>query len=356
VIGMAQDYRVNLEGLLYSHYIKYDKLTELLNSIPDNIESDKVDIYIDVYDMLKAMYTRNIYAEKQYLIVSAVINIAAHMRGYFWTRFGMLTRIYLVYGEDLTMNHKQFYPTFGDEKFKETLDYDKNNAVVTTQLEMVRLLCAYINGVYFIKRSTNFAMFTYDNIMKNREIPSIIISKSKYAYQLPALFNNVYLLRPQKGNGEDVSYLIYHNIAITKFFSKSINQKTIENLVKINPELLSVLIALTGFPSYNMKTVCNITVASRMLADAVTSGRIINRYNTDIDYVYNALEGLDKYIDPVTFKYRFNAVDLVFQHRIYNSSAEARDITWIVDLENKFEVQRINNQYFIDNPLDLNNL
>jgi hypothetical protein len=192
--------------------------------------------------------------------------------------------------------------------------------------------------------------------MKNREIPSIIISKSKYAYQLPALFNNVYLLRPQKGNGEDVSYLIYHNIAITKFFSKSINQKTIENLVKINPELLSVLIALTGFPSYNMKTVCNITVASRMLADAVTSGRIINRYNTDIDYVYNALEGLDKYIDPVTFKYRFNAVDLVFQHRIYNSSAEARDITWIVDLENKFEVQRINNQYFIDNPLDLNNL
>ncbi len=353
---MAQDYKVNLEGLLYGHYIKYDKLLELINSIPDNIESDKVDIYIDVYDMIKPMYTRNIYAEKQYLIVSAVINIAAHMRGFFWSRFGMATRIYLVYGEDTTMNHKQFYPTFGDEKFKETFDYDKNNSIVNSQLDMVKLLCAYINGVYFVRRSTNFVMFTYDNIINNRAIPAIIISKSKFAYQLPALFGNVYLLRPQKNNGEDVSYLIYRNIAITKFFSKSTSQTTLENLVKINPELLSMLIALTGFPAYNMKTVCNITVASRILAEAILSGRIINAYNADADYVYNNLSELSKYIDPVTFKYRFNAVDIVFQHMIYNSSVEARDISWIIDLKNKFEVQRINNQYFIDNPLDLNNL
>lgn len=268
----------------------------------------------------------------------------------------MATRIYLVYGEDTTMNHKQFYPTFGDEKFKETFDYDKNNSIVNSQLDMVKLLCAYINGVYFVRRSTNFVMFTYDNIINNRAIPAIIISKSKFAYQLPALFGNVYLLRPQKNNGEDVSYLIYRNIAITKFFSKSTSQTTLENLVKINPELLSMLITLTGFPAYNMKTVCNITVASRILAEAILSGRIINAYNADADYVYNNLSELSKYIDPVTFKYRFNAVDIVFQHMIYNSSVEARDISWIIDLKNKFEVQRINNQYFIDNPLDLNNL
>lgn len=353
---MNQDYRVNLEGLLYGHYIKYDKLLELMNSIPDDINSNRVDIYIDVYDMLKPMYTRNIYAEKQYLIVSSVINLAAHMRGYFWSRHGMATRIYLVYGEDTTFNHKQFYPSFGNDKFKETLDFDKNNAIVNSQLDMVKLLCAYIKGVYFIKRATNFAMFTYDNILKNRDIPSIIISKSKYAYQLPALFSNVYLLRPQKDNGNDVSFLIYRNRSLTGFFNKTTSQKTIENLVKINPDLLSVMIALTGFPAYNMKTVCNVTTASKLLIDALANGRIMNAYNSDIDFVYNSLQGLDRYIDPVTFKYRFNAVDLVFQHLIYSSSAEAKDTSWIIDLEDKFTVQRINNQYFIDNPLDLNNL
>lgn len=353
---MNQDYRVNLEGLLYGHYIKYDKLLELMNSIPDDISSNKVDIYIDVYDMLKPMYTRNIYAEKQYLIVSSVINLAAHMRGYFWSRHGMATRIYLVYGEDSTFNHKQFYPSFGNDKFKETLDFDKNNAIVNSQLDMVKLLCAYIKGVYFIKRATNFAMFTYDNILKNRDMPSIIISKSKYAYQLPALFNNVYLLRPQKDNGNDVSFLIYRNRSLTGFFNKTTSQKTIENLVKINPDLLSVMISLTGFPAYNMKTVCNVTTASKLLIDALANGRIMNAYNSDIDFVYNSLQGLDRYIDPVTFKYRFNAVDLVFQHLIYSSSAEAKDTSWIIDLEDKFTVQRINNQYFIDNPLDLNNL
>ena len=77
---------------------------------------------------------------------------------------------------------------------------------------------------------------------------------------------------------------------------------------------------------------------------------------TDIDYVYHALEGIVKYVDPTTFKFRFNAVDLVFQHRIYNSSAESKDISWYINLSDPNTVRHINNTYFADNPLDLNNL
>jgi hypothetical protein len=92
-----------------------------------------------------------------------------------------------------------------------------------------------------------------------------------------------------------------------------------------------------------------------MVINGINTNRIINAYNTDIDYVYNQLS-IDRRMDSTTFKFRFNAVDLVYQHRLYNSSAEARDISWIIDLEDKFTIQRINNQYFIDNSLDLNNL
>jgi hypothetical protein len=351
---MSYDAKVNLESLLYSNYIKYDRLKLLIDSIPYDIESNKVDIYIDVYDMLKPIYTRDVYAEKKFLIVSQVINLAAHMRGFFWTRYGIATRIYLVYGEDITTNHRKFYQSFGNDKFKDTVDFDRNNAVVNSQLDMVRLLCAYIHGVYFIRRSTNFSMFTYDNISKNQPIPSIIITKDKYAYQIPALLDNVYLLRPRKTASGDESYIIYKRVALISFFNK-LSEASIKNLSLINPELLSLLIALTGFPSYNLKTVCNITTASKMVINGINTNRIINAYNTDIDYVYNQLS-IDRRMDSTTFKFRFNAVDLVYQHRLYNSSAEARDISWIIDLEDKFTIQRINNQYFIDNSLDLNNL
>ena len=61
-------------------------------------------------------------------------------------------------------------------------------------------------------------------------------------------------------------------------------------------------------------------------------------------------------IDAYNFKYRFNAVDLVFQHRLYTMMAESKDISWLINLNDPDTVKDINNKYFIDNPLDLNAL
>ena len=75
-----EDTRINLESLLLSHYIKYDKLFELCNLSLSNISSNTVDIYIDLYDILKRIYTTNIRANKKFVIVSSIINLAAHYR------------------------------------------------------------------------------------------------------------------------------------------------------------------------------------------------------------------------------------------------------------------------------------
>lgn len=354
---MKDDNKIELQAILYSYYIKYDKMLKMVEENMQNVNTNKLDIYIDVYDMLRPIYTQNVYTDKQFIIVSSIVNLAAHMRGYFYSRHNVATRIYLVYGEDNTMNHKQFYPSFGNDKFKDNINFDKNNSIVHDQLKMAKILVAYINGVYLVERNTNFAMFVYDNIVKSNPTPAVILSKSKYAYQLPALLPNVFLFRPKKNaNDGDVSYCINHSNALVNYFSSATKQDTIKNLCLINPELLSCVIALTGMPQYNLKTICTVSVASKMILEAIDNHRINNCYNSDIDFVYNAIPNLSKYMDNVSFKYRFNAVDLVFQHRIYNSSAEARDITWLLDLYDPNTVKYINNTYFIDNPLDLNNL
>lgn len=348
------DIKINLQSMLYSYYIKYDRMFELAELCFANANDNRLDIYVDLHDMLKAIYSRAVYADKQFIIVSSVINLAAHLRGFFWSRYRVQTRIYLVYGTDETNNHKQFYQNFGYDNTKDMIDYDKNKFFIESQLDLMKILVAYIEGVYYIKRQTNFAMFVYDNIVKNPGITPLIISKSKYSYQLPAFIDNCILFRPMKSNGEDTSYAVTHSTVLNNFFGTK-NDKSKELLDEINPRLIGMLVALNGAASCGIKAACNINVATRAIHKAITTNLILNDYISDPEFLYPKLD-IDKYIDPMSFKYRFNAFDLIFQHRIYNSSAEARDITWLVDLHDPETVKSIANRYFIDNPLDLNNL
>ena len=350
------DTKINIESLLLSHYIKYDKLFELCNISLANIQSNTVDIYIDLYDILKKIYTTNTKINKKFIIVSSIINLAAHYRGYFWSRHRLYTNIFLVYGDNISNNQKQFIPTFGNDEFRKTKNYDKNNIFINSQLELVKILVGYIDNVYYIRRRSHFSAFVYHNIITNNSInPSIIISKDKYNYQLPALNNNIIIFRPKKYNSQDISYYINKNNVYDCFYSKS-SKDTLDILHKLNPELLSLLISLNGLPKYNLYSLMNINTAVKLLLDAINKNKIINGYNSDIKYIASNLNGLNNYVDNVSLEYRFNAVDLLVQSKIYESTIESKDMQWYINLKDPKTVKDINNKYFADNPLDLNNL
>lgn len=350
------DYKVNLESLLLSYYIRYDRLLNMTMVSLADMQGDTVDVYIDLYDYLKPIYTKNIYANKRFLVVSSIINLAAHIRGFFRTRHRLYTRIYLVYGESITDQHKVFYPSFGDDSFRQTMNYQKNDEFIKSQLQLLKILCGYIPDVYYIERKSNFSMFTFDNIYKNPALPAVIFTKSRYAYQIPAMLPNAKIFRPKKTKDGDASYIVSKPYIYGNIYNKIIDKDTLNTLSRINPELCSIMLSLTGLPSYGVNSIFNVRTASKMLYNTIEQGRILNEYSSDIDYIYNNISGIEKKIDPVTFKNRFNAIDLLYQHRIYNSTAEARDISWQINLDDPKTVQDINNKYFVDNPLDLNSL
>lgn len=353
------DFKVNIEQLLLGYYIKYPRMKELtLEAFGDNqySNSDSVDIYIDLYDML-SIYGVNIYADRKFTIVSSIINLVAHLREYYRTRHRTFVRIYLVYGDCTSMSHKQFYRTFGDNKKSSMFNYEKTNAFIEDQLKLIQILCAYIYGVYYVRRTCDFSIFAYSNIVTTNNInsPVILLTKSKYAYQVPAILNNVTIFRPKKRSGEDESYYINNNNVLYKFCNKLNNQQALCKLKDIDSSLLSLLMTLTNLPSKKVLSLINTSSGINKIHNLITNGVMLNKYNSDIDYLYNNLNISNK-IDPVNFKYRFNAIDLVFQHRIYINTAESKDISHIIDLQDKQAIQDINNKYFIDNPLYLDSL
>ena len=351
------DIRQNLESILFGYYIKYTKMQELVGAAFENSPpSNSIDIYVDIFDMLKPIYNKDIYADKQYVIVSSIVNLAAHLRQYFRRYHHMWTRIFLVYADNYTNNHKQFYSGFGNDDYRSTINYSRNNELIMSQLELVKILVAYMEDIYLINKRTMFPMFVYDNILKNKKIPAIILTKNTYAYQIPALIPNVAVFRPRKHMGEDTSFAVFGKNILYQYYSNISTAKTLEYINMINPQHLSLLMSLTGNKQFNLHSAVNSNVAIRILYEAIKNGRLLNSHMADVDYVYSVLSELQKYIDATNFKFRYNACDIIYQHLLYSQMPEAFDYSWMVNFKDPNTVQDINNRYFADNPLDLNSL
>ena len=95
---------INPEYILYGYYIKYNKLLELtlgeFSNTP-NAEANKVNIYIDLYDLLYSLYTKHINVVDSEPITSTIINLVGHLRGYFKRTHKVETKFYLIYGVNL---------------------------------------------------------------------------------------------------------------------------------------------------------------------------------------------------------------------------------------------------------------
>jgi len=350
------DTKYDVESILFSYYIKYDSMVKLNSQInaPQGLKS--IDIYIDLYDLLKRLYRQEYDIKKRFTVTASIINLAAHYRAYYKTRHRLWTRIFLVYADETSNNHRVFLPTFGINQDDSILTFESTRSYIKSQLELVKILTAYIDDVYYIERTSDFTMFTYDNILQNPNNISIIITRSTYAYQIPAMHQNAYIFRPKKTKDGDLSFCVKFNKALIYYCAKVKSDAVIQRLVKINPQLLSVVMDLNGCPDKHVNGITNITKATMLIENAIDNNRIINGYNTDTGYLYNALTGINVLIDPASFDYRFKALDLIYQHMVYTNTVEAKDLTWFINLHDANTVRNINNQYFIDYPLDLNNL
>ena len=350
------DYKSNIESLMLSYYVKYKRLLPMINTAFSGNPSKEVDVYIDLYDMLKPVYTREVYANKKFIIVSSIMNLVAHYRRYFATRHSVNTNIFLIYGGSTSPSHKTFVKDFGDDQFRETLNYQSTHKFIMDQLKLVKILTGYISHVYYIERTVDFSLEATSNIRIRKDIPSVVITKSAYAMQIPAFNPNAIVIRPKKLADGDNSYFISYNTVLANYFHKISRGSTIQKISELNPELISLIMTITGLQSYNLKSVANSTQAINIIYDAIINNRIINGYNNDIDFVYDNLYGIEKYIDKTNFKFRYNAIDLIYQFRAYMNTPESRDITWMVNFYDPEALKEINDKYFADCPIDLESL
>lgn len=363
---------INPEYILYGYYIKYNKLKELTlqefaNST--NANATKVNIYIDLYDMLYSLYTNKIDIQDTEAISATILNLAAHLRGYFRRTHRVDTKIYLIYGgtnsdiqEKLIFggyNHK------GKEIISQSPKINKSIAEVFNQLE---LLCKYIEEVYFIKvNEFETSVVIFDRILKEESIdpsiPNIIITKALYAYQIPAYTTNTRIYRPLKSKGEDRSYIINKSNCIYRYIldrrSNTVINVELDKIIKtLNPELISLLMTLAGIHSRGVRPIINITSSLREISKMIEYRLIINGYNSIIDYPINVYRMHPSMVmNKMEIISRYKGLDLRLQHMLFIQSVYIESVEGsIIDLIDNEGFRYISGKYYSKYPIDINNL
>lgn len=348
----------SLEQLLCSHYIKYENMYKMVYDNFAGSNADTLNIYIDLYSMIKPIYTQPCTIDDYHTIVSCVVNMCAHYREFFSRApLCVKTNIYLVYSENTNEVNKKFYKGYNRQMDESIINNPRIDEMVKKNFNLLNILAPYLPNIYFIQGTFETGVIMYDlisaNILSNPQVPSLIISKDQYLYQLPSIGNNIVLFRPKKNSNGDCSYYVNKRNILSVYLAENKIKYTIEENY---PEMYSLLLALSHCRFRGISMELNITNAYKLILNLIH---------------YNIISGNHQFIDNslteiifkstgkniVNLEQRFKSIDIPFQECIYNTSIEkTNSICAIQDLVNPKQVQEINNMYFIKHPLDLNRL
>lgn len=353
-----------IDLIIYGNYMKYTSMKNLTEKAFEGSDANEVNIYIDMYQIALELY-RDARVENYSIVTSSMINLCAHIRGYYRSRHRVETKIFIVYSTNTSRSTTQFYQEY-NKSYRERVAVNKLiDDMIKSNVDLLKTICPYLPDIYFISGTFEPGIIIYDIICKQELLgnhsPNIIFSKSVYNYQVPALRGDTVIFRNKKSKDNDATErcrLVTNQNVLYEYITETRPTVNYVNRIgDLSGELLSLVIALTNMPSRNITTLFNIASAFNMIYDAIRNGRIINAYNSDIHYVYEQLNSIKPFpVDITTFSNRFKCVDLRYQLMIYMDSAESKDNSYLLDLYDNNTVKAINNEYFKTNPLDLNRL
>lgn len=347
--------KIEIERLINSSNIKYEILVNIVNEAFVGSTATEANIYVDLYSILNILYGNiNIEFGNFNTLASCIVNIAAHYRHFFRTRYGVDTSVYFIYSTNTPYINNQFIKDYNAKNKDKILNKTIVTKYIKNNIDVLKTLIDYLPNIYLIESEFETGVCIYDLMCRtdldNRKA-HIILTKDIYNYQLVNMKPQTIILRPKSN---DSSFYINEFTLFRHYFSE---RKIKKDTTILSPSLLSMVMSLSSVKERNINMIFTVTKAVRLLEDAVKDNKILNGYNSDIQYVWDSIWNKDFPIEFITFNSRFKSIDIMSQYLIYINSTECINIeNKLVNIYAPESVKHINNKYFKNNPLDLNRL
>lgn len=253
----------DLEICLHRSKLNYARLGSTLNTLIHSgllNEKDTVNVFIDLWDVVKSMYKpaivdqiRNIDNYDSYMLISEIINIAGHYRHYFWSRLSKYTNIYFYYSNTESNYCKEVLPDFRNDfynkRFRMDNDNDVHNNIISQTFSMVSKFCELVSHVYCINTGsveyTAFPKMIIDSHVNTNEY-NLIVAQSEVYYQCIGSRYDVGILHCKGERSSLVHLGNMYDILMSK--SKNGYAGNISN------ELYPLVRAMSGMRELNVKS------------------------------------------------------------------------------------------------------
>jgi hypothetical protein len=350
------DNRTAIDNVLYWQFVKYNTLSKLVYNEYATDDSDVINVYIDLYQILVTIH-RYTKINNYFCICAIVINYCAHLR-HFFKKLNVYANIVLVYGDKSSTNITQFIPEYNTFYKNRIKSNGKINSVVKSNMELLRKLIPYLPNIYLREGTVESAVIMHDIIQRKLigVAPSLVISNSLYMYQLPIFSKSVKVIK--KSNSikmqEDTTYS-YNNFNALEAYLFEVKNVSLRG--RFNQNTLSFIMSILGIPKLSVLSMgVNYKTALR-IANNIPIG-----YEHDCDVIG---EVYDEYITKNKMKNkpsvesiikRFKGIDLGYQYSLYKLLPEYSETSFLNKLEDKDAVHYINNNYFEKCPIYLDEL
>lgn len=345
-----------IEPIINGFKIKYSMMSDMIHI--SELEGRKTNVFINIDSILSKFFRSDevISAfnslEDNVILTSELINIIAHYRHFFWSRYRMPITFYLYHCNKQPKWQKKYVPNYNIKTLdkiqdKENPKYGGLPEAIEQNLRLVKLLSTYVDKAYYIESDglEPSVIPYYVSTLGCKDTCNIIITQDKSEYQLVNLDNTV-VFHP-RGNKSKI---------ITK---KNIFDEAVFGDIKykpnneLDPNLYSLYIALTGDKNRNLIRVDGFS--------KVKSLKLIDRL-IDMKYINNGInKGLDKILlmeflsesQYKQLKNNYKCINFNFAYKLLRDVDKVKINNCFVDKYDNKAIMEINSKYFEYNHIRL---
>lgn len=346
--------RGDASNVLYGYYIRkliLSKMMRLAFIGTTNAASSKINVFIDLNDIVRAIMRSNCGIDANYGISCAIINMIAHYKS-FLESYKVEVEFYIVYSGDeyggaiSRARNPEYCNSIRTTLFNPT--QSGKYQWLKSNIKLASVILQYIPHCHFIQSTEDSALTIYNQILREliptNPVPNIVITKDPTCNQL-CLITNTVIFRPKKlmtkntvEGVSDVSYVVNGTTAIEHTIQNSqIATSTLCKLEALLPTQWSLFFSLYGIKSRDISNLYDlrksIAITQEHPEPIVNIECVIPQ--TDPEYQFRQRYIMNNYF----------SIDLPYKQRIYSQMAESQ-LALTPTLFDNNGLKQLNDQYF----------